>query len=377
MNTLFRGYLIFVVFIVWTLLAVDFAIHDYYTERVSIGQSFWATLVVWLTRGYQWMLITPLVFLISQRYFVKSGQLWRNLLIHFFAGSALSLIHLTIFIFAQRWLLGSAYTAPPSFSADLQKNFVGEIHINLLIYSIIAGFWHLVLFNIRYRDRERETARLAISTAQIEKQLANAQLDALKMQLHPHFLFNALHSVSAHVREPEIVRTMLARIGDFLRMTLDNSGAQEITLKEELDFLRCYLEIEQTRFRDRLSIEIDIDAETWDAQVPNMILQPLIENAVKHGIEPHSRPGFIEIYACRVDEYLHLEIRDNGCGLKVEGNAVANFMNGDGPILGTGLKTTLARLVQMYPGEHDLQYCNAPRGGLIVTLNIPFKVATR
>src|SRR4029079_13460186 len=141
-------------------------------------------------------------------------------------------------------------------------------------------------------------------------------LQALKMQLHPHFLFNTLNSISALLDEDvDAADQMLARLGDLLRMTLENSGAQEVTLQEELEFLRCYLEIEQVRFNDRLTVSMHIEPETLDAKVPNLILQPIVENAIKHGIVSRIAPGRIEIIARRSDDALLLQVKDNGPGL--------------------------------------------------------------
>src|SRR5262249_28489116 len=144
-------------------------------------------------------------------------------------------------------------------------------------------------------------------------QVTEAQLQALKMQLHPHFLFNTLNSISALLDEDvDAADQMLARLGDFLRLTLENSGAQRVTLQEELEFLRCYLEIERVRFEDRLTINMHIDPEALDARVPNLILQPIVENAIRHGIVSRIAPGQIDISAKRLRDTLQLQVRDNG-----------------------------------------------------------------
>src|SRR4029079_2186861 len=178
-------------------------------------------------------------------------------------------------------------------------------------------------------------------------------LQALKMQLHPHFLFNTLNSISALLDEDvDAADQMLARLGDLLRMTLENSGAQEITLQEELEFLRCYLEIEQVRFNDRLTVDMKIEPATLDAQVPNLILQPIVENAIKHGIVSRIAPGRIEISAIRYGGSLKLQVRDNGPGLH-PGEASSGRVKE-----GLGLANTRARLEQRYRHDHRFEMCD-------------------
>src|SRR5262249_29158966 len=160
--------------------------------------------------------------------------------------------------------------------------------------------------------------------------LAQAQLSALKMQVHPHFLFNTLHSISALLHcDVEAADRMVARLGDFLRLTLDHSGDQEVTLEQELEFLRCYLDIELTRFQDRLTVNLDIEPATLEAQTPNLILQPIVENAIRHGIATRIEPGRIEISSARRGGRLRIEVRDDGPGFASNSNG-AGFREGIG-----------------------------------------------
>jgi two-component system, LytTR family, sensor kinase len=187
----------------------------------------------------------------------------------------------------------------------------------------------------------------------------------LKMQLHPHFLFNTLHSISALMREDvETADQMIARLGEFLRMTLRNSGEQETTLEQELKFLECYLEIERLRFQDRLTTRIEAEPETMGARVPNLFLQPIVENAIRHGIARRTNEGVVAISARRASgQRLRVEVRDNGPGLAPT-NGVAN---------GVGLANTRSRLLRLYGDNHDFGMMNAAEGGLVVTLEIPFQ----
>ncbi|MFW6085154.1 MAG: sensor histidine kinase, partial [Gemmatimonadota bacterium] len=194
-------------------------------------------------------------------------------------------------------------------------------------------------------------------------------LSALEMQLHPHFLFNTLHAISTLMhRDVEAADRMLARLSDLLRLTLENAGTQEVLLKEELDFLEQYLEIERTRFGDRLMVDVEVDPATLDARIPNLILQPLVENAVRHGVAPRADPGWIGIRAARHDGELRVTIEDDGPGLP---EADADGLTPAGA--GVGLANCRARLEQLYGDRGRLDLRSSPAGGLLVSLRIPYR----
>ena len=347
----------------WTLFGVFFALQNYvnaiyFGQNPFLGQTF----AVWLICGYAWMFLTPLVVFLSERFFIARDRIGRNLAFHFLFGSAISLLQLSIFIFIRQWLLGNPQR-PFSFSTDFQRLFIGEFHINMLIYWIVVGISHLRLINRRYLERERETARLALETAQLETRLAQARLDALKMQLHPHFLFNTLNSISVLMRDDrEAANRMLVRLSELLRVALKSEGAREVSLKEELEFLYGYLEIEQVRFQDRLQVAFDVENETLDAQVPNLILQPLVENAIRHGIAPRAEAGLIQIRARRENGFVRISVCDNGEGLK-------DAAKKDG---GIGLKNTRERLEKLYGEEQKFEIVSADGGGFEVKIKIPY-----
>jgi LytS/YehU family sensor histidine kinase len=184
--------------------------------------------------------------------------------------------------------------------------------------------------------------------------------------LHPHFLFNTLNTISGLIRtDAAAADVMIDQLGDLLRMTLHTSCTQEVTLKDELDVLQKYLEIEQTRFGDRLRVTMNIQPETLDAQVPNLLLQPLVENAIRHGIAPNARPGWIAIHAERSASQLTIHIRDSGNGLPPERLMALNR--------GVGLENTRARLEHLYPAAYQFAFSNLERG-FCVTVRIPFQV---
>jgi LytS/YehU family sensor histidine kinase len=243
----------------------------------------------------------------------------------------------------------------------------------MMTYWAIIGLSHALDFHRESQDR-------ALTSARLETELAEAQLQALQRQLHPHFLFNTLHTISALMhRDTEAADAMLAKLSDLLRLSLDRVGTQQVALKDELDFLQKYLDIERTRFADRLQVSTDIESDTLDAAVPNLVLQPLVENALRHGIAPLVAGGTVEIIARRLagqlrnDEQqrdvLQLVVRDNGAGLSTD--AIKAFNTG------VGLSNTRSRLQHLYPGRHRFDFHAPPGGGLEVTIEIPFVRAPR
>ncbi len=213
------------------------------------------------------------------------------------------------------------------------------------------------------------SVRLQAQAAQLRAQLAGARLTALQMQLNPHFLFNTLHAISTLVeRDPRGVRRMIARLSELLRYTLDGAAEQVVPLRQELHFIERYLEIMQVRFQGRLIVETEVERAVLDAQVPNLILQPLVENAVKHGVGELSAGGRLELVARRSGELLVLSVRDNGPGL-----SGLRQQPERGP--GVGLRNTRERLEQLY-GEHArLELEPAEGGGTIARIELPFSLA--
>ncbi|MFL6299394.1 MAG: sensor histidine kinase [Terriglobales bacterium] len=234
-------------------------------------------------------------------------------------------------------------------------------------YGTLVAIAHVWMYYERVRDRE-------IRASQLEGQLATTQLAMLKLQLQPHFLFNTLNAISALMHQNVYsAQEMLSRLSDLLRVSLDNVAVQEVPLKSEIEFIRNYLHIEQVRFQDRLSVTMDIDPETLDAMVPNMLLQPLVENSIRHGIARSSGPGTIDIESTRLTGLVRITVRDNGPGLPtpLNGHTNGNGSRNGRTKCGLGLANTRARLQQLYGDAHRLEISNAPGGGVLVTLDIP------
>jgi two-component system, LytTR family, sensor kinase len=358
---------------VWMLIGLSFTLNYYFfaehyvtifREPPTIGQMLVWELPYWLL----WAGLAPVVFLFTRRFPIDRERWFRNSMLHIVACVALTIAHRAIYLIIG-WLLHvAAYqnvtSIPDLYSSDILFN----LPTGFMSYGTIFLISYVIDYYRRHQEEELKISRLKAELAEAKLQVTEAQLQALKMQLHPHFLFNTLNSISALLDEDaEAADQMLARLGDFLRMTLQNSGAQQVTLQEELEFLRCYLEIEHVRFHDRLTVNMQIEPATLEARVPNLILQPIVENAIRHGIVSRIAPGQIEISARLSDGALQLRVKDNGPGLgsAEAGRAIVKE--------GLGLANTRARLSQMYGPAHRFEMGDAPEGGLQVTLTIPFE----
>jgi two-component system, LytTR family, sensor kinase len=352
----------------WMLIGLSFGINDYlfadvhvrfYQEPLPLMSVLAWELAYWPV----WAALSPLVFRLARRFPIEQNKWLRNIFISIVAGLLVTIAHRAIYLFIAWLLYIAADNAIESLSYLFHRLFLFNLPTGFMSYGVILMVSHAINYYKRLRDEELKATQLKAELAEAQLQTTQAQLQALKMQLHPHFLFNTLNSISALLDEDvEKADEMLARLGDFLRLTLENSGAQMIALRDELEFLRHYLEIEQVRYQDRLSVEMHIEPEVLDAQVPNMILQPIIENAIRHGISQRIGNGYIKICATHKADALHLEVQDNGPGIGLSEKAKA----------GVGLGNTIARLKQTYGNAHSFNIRSATAGGTIVTLTIPF-----
>src|SRR5215468_2363575 len=338
------------IFGVWTLLGALSAVRVMVTYAYSGNIVTWRrALVIALADWYVWALLAPAIAWLARRFAIERRSWLRSLLVHLPASLFFSIIKMVIEFRLLQWL-------DP---ASAQRYPVLQFPSTLFTYYAILGAIYALDYYGKYRAHE-------LKASQFQAQLAQAQLQALKMQLHPHFLFNTLHAISSLMRrDVEAAERMITRLSDLLRLTLENVGAQETPLRQELEFLERYLEIEQTRFRDRLQVKMEIEPETLDARAPNLILQPLVENAIRHGIAPRAAAGLVEIRARRSGDKLELQVRDNGVGLPTDHRE---------PIKeGVGLANTRARLEQLYGAAYRFELNNVDGGGLIVSLTIPFR----
>lgn len=356
-----------VAFCCWTALALVFASQSYVYSAASGEGKDWTPVFLWtLADWYLWAALSPFILHLARRYRFECATWRRALLAHLPASVLFSLLHLALQAVVQT-STGWAKIEGASTADAFFYFFTKKIHLDLLTYWAIVGVSHAALYYRRYNEREAEAHRLEARAQGLEAELARSQLQTLQMQLHPHFLFNTLNTISELIhREPRSADRMVARLGDLLRLSLEREAAQEVTLKEELEFLQKYLEIERVRFQDRLTVEIDVAPLLLDARVPSMILQPLVENAVRHGIAMRPDPGRIEIGAQSDGATLSIRVRDDGTGLPEGWRA-------NGIREGVGLSNTRRRLEQLYDGKHRLELRDVEGGGTEVTVEIPYR----
>ncbi|HEY6805398.1 MAG TPA: histidine kinase [Pyrinomonadaceae bacterium] len=357
----------FAIVIGWTLIGLTFTLNYYlfadhyvaiFKQQPTLGE-----MLIWeLPYWFLWAALSPFVFWLTKRYPLERGRFISNFLIHILGCLSLTVVHRIAYLIVG-WLLHVAvYRRLASISSVLSVFVFFNLPTGFMSYGTVLLAGYVIDYYHRHQDEELKISRLKTELAQAQLQVTQAQLQSLKMQLQPHFLFNTLNSISTLLDEDvEAADQMIARLGDFLRLTLANSGAQDVTLQEELEFLRCYLAIEQVRFRDRLTVDMKIDPETLEALVPNLILQPIVENAIRHGVIACIGEGRVEIESSRTNGSLCLMVTDNGPGL--QGNTSKR---------GLGFTLTKERLERRYDSNQQLDLRDVPEGGLQVTLKIPF-----
>jgi len=237
----------------------------------------------------------------------------------------------------------------------------GSLNTSLITYWTIVLIAHAVQY---YEDGQKK----ALRSAELATQLSDARLNVLKAQLHPHFLFNTMHAISAFLyEEPEKAETMLAELAELLRLALESTSDQIVPLSQELDFVDRYLSIQKTRLGDRLTVDVDIEPELATAGVPSMLLQPLVENAVEHGIAKRLGPGHLRLrIQCRSGN-LWMEVSDDGPGLPEPKLRPSEWR--------VGLRNTSERLIQLYGDDHSFELSNSPEGGLLARVVIPYTTA--
>src|ERR1041385_158920 len=342
------------IFAAWTLIVVTFSVQAYVFAVVrGRPDNFRHEFLVASSDWYIWVALTPLVLFFCRRFRITSDNWLSAVPLHLAFGIAISFLQLAIQV-RLNYILNPGYKLSYWRVVYFFATFKG--HINLLTYWVIVALNHGFYYYEQSRARELAWSRM-------EADLANAQLQVLNMQLHPHFLFNTLNSISTLISEdPQIARQMVLKLSELLRASLSKIDQPAVSLQQELELLDCYISIEQTRFKDRLAVEQEIDSSTLACEVPTMILQPLLENAVRHGIAKHKQADCISIVSQRSNGRLLLEVR-NRIG------SVEN--NGSPPARGIGLSNTRARLEQLYNGQHSFEIANREGGGVVVKLSLP------
>jgi two-component system, LytTR family, sensor kinase len=345
--------------LIWCIPGVITGTQKFVFAQADGGGLSFAIALVWHLLPWQvYALATPTVMALGRRYRLERGARARGLAVHLGANAVAGALH----VFA--WLgCGIAMGVPllegeGTLGAKMSLYFLRFAHLELLAYGGILAVAHAVESQRRYREA-------AVARAQLEAELVRAQLDALKMQLHPHFLFNTLNAIMVLIRKQDLTRAtrVLSGMSELLRYALENIDAQQVPLRQELEFIERYLEIEQIRFSDRLQVRRSIEPGVLDALVPNLILQPLVENALKHGIESRAGGGVLELSARRRGDRVRLEVRDDGVGLGGRGARGA----------GLGLRNVTARLEGLYGRDQSL-IVEPASPGVRVVLELPLRV---
>jgi two-component system, LytTR family, sensor kinase len=354
-------------FLVWTVLGL-FMFSQGLVQKVVTNDPtpWWHHLTSWMVGVWLWFLVTPGVLWLGRRFPLEREHWVRRTAIHLALSVAVSMVQLVV----EAAILHSLRLFPalmPTFAATLAFLLIVGFHQGILTYWMLLGIQYAYGWYRRYEERKQEAMRLELRSSQLESQLAQAHLSALKMQLQPHFLFNTLNAIMVLVRQQKgrEAEEMLGRLSDLLRCVLDDVEAQEIPLRRELEYLQLYLGIEQVRFQDRLRVEIAAGPEVLDAAVPQMVLQPIVENAIRHGIGRSSSAGRLRISACHVNGMLEMKVQDDGPGLALDSQSQTR---------GIGLANTRARLKQLYGDAAGLSIENEEQGGVAATVVLPCRL---
>jgi two-component system LytT family sensor kinase len=350
-----------VLFLVWTLLGA-LAYAHYSLVSGNWGKAVLPELLGWLTCYYPWLVVTPIVFVSESRFPLSRSPLTKHIAILAAAGLVLAYVAFQLAVIFNV-AIEYVFREPISVSMPFWKVPAREFALQYAIYAFTVGAACLIRNAIALREKERLAAQLALEKSQLESSLRQAELETLRMRLNPHFLFNSLQNISTLSREdPQTASQMLTRLGDLLRAALRRECQSESTLKTELELTQAYVSIEKMRFSDRLSVLLDIAPETDTALVPSFILQPLVENAIKHGLRNEQKNGVIWIRSTSDQHELILIVSDNGTGISPEELQK-----------GVGLDSTCERLKRLYAERHTVSIRRLPEGGTEVRIAIPLR----
>jgi signal transduction histidine kinase len=343
---------------IWSIPALILATSMYAVASIrgdglSLGEA-----LLWRWPEWQvWALATPLIVALGRRWPITRAP-WQSVPIHLVANAAIASLDIVVYWACGR-LLGQEPFATMPLTELLPWMLLKTAFFEMLVYWMVIVADHGLAYQRRYRES-------TLRQTQLEARLVEAQLDALKMQLHPHFLFNTMNAITVLMRKGESAAAirMLGGLCELLRRSLTSLRVELVSLHEELDFIERFLEIETTRFPDRLRVAFEIAPEARRARVPNLILQPIVENAIEHGIAPRVVGGCITIAARVVEQRLRIEIRDDGVGLGAEPRVAGH---------GVGLSHVRKRLAQLYPDNHRFTLEPGELGGAVAILEIPFE----
>lgn len=370
-----RGWVLWAVsFGVWGFVALvgSWTIYQLY-RTTDMPMPFRTIMGLEMSQILMYVPLTPYAYRFAVRYPIRSDNWKQRVPLYLGTGLMFSITHVALRAITPFAIYESKYHDWSSAIWNAHTHVFGiqwvavrRLFLNNVVDDITGTFAPIVLvahaisYYRKFQERE-------FRANELEGQLAKAHLQSLKSQLQPHFLFNTMHSVSAlMLTDVPAADRMITRLADLLRMNLEFAGTQITSLNKELEFVNCYLEIERVRFEDRLKVVFDIAPETLDAQVPLLLLQPLVDNAVKHGISRMTKGGEIRISSSLQHRDLHLEVKDNGPGIRQSG-----IERG----CGLGLRLTRERIETLYGEDQSVEVACPPEGGVSVLVTIPFRVA--
>jgi len=338
-------------FVAWTLVAVATTELQYAAQPETGAGTFGRLLRMSLASCWLWALYTPAILALSRRVRIDRSSWPRTVPMHLAAAAIATFLDVAI----MRAIAPYLNAGGPTLRTPLHVMFLRVLFLYSLCYFVIVALAHVRYYASLSYERDLRAATL-------ETQLAEARLTALQGQLRPHFLFNTLNMIAEQVyTDPAGADAMLTRLGVLLRSSFTEADRERVPLRRELELLESYVEIMRARFRGRLTFELNVEPATLDALVPRFVLQPLVENAIKHGVEPREEGGRVTVTARRHGESLDLEVRDNGDGLA---GAIRE---------GTGVRNTRERLHHLYgAGRQQFALTPAPGGGTIASVVIPF-----
>jgi hypothetical protein len=344
---------------IWTVVGIAGSVHCYFSyaalgEPLSWPRAFALGMSLW----YAWGVLSVVIFQWTRLWPLDANTWLQRLPVHLCAGIIFALAKLIM----DYPIIKFIYCLHPErcdFPTFFRMAFIGYFFRYLVISWLLMGVAHALWYFQKYRERESRAKRL-------ETRLTQARLQMLHMQLHPHFLMNALNTI-ASLMHSDVDRAdeALCKLADLLRFLLERAGIQEVSVREELEFIESYLEIERLRFGARVGVRIQVDHHLWQARVPHLLLQPLVENALRHGINGRADPGHIDIRVCQRGDRLRLEVLDDGPGLSWDRSPTTHG--------GVGLSNTRARLQELYPNSHHFAIYNRPSGGTVAAVELPLR----
>jgi two-component system LytT family sensor kinase len=342
---------------IWALIGLALSVEVYFNLRVSnMEVSFGDVALAQYIRALFWALLAPLVLWLRVRVPLRSGRWVGGIAFH----AGVSLLVMLGYYLGRTTVLLLMDGSLEGFWAMARSNFYGRNLIDAAYYWVVLGAGYSLEYYRRFKNEEVKAARL-------ESRLVEAELKALKQQLQPHFLFNTMNTISVLVREgrSDDAVTLLARLSSLLRLSLELGHAPEVTLRQELEFIDRYVGIQKVRFVDRLTVTTDFDGSVLDAKMPNLLLQPLVENAILHGIAPLTRPGTVTLTGRMVDGCVRVEVRDDGCGF----STVERPLGRSG---GIGLASTRERIAKRFGSSGEFLVESEPGRGTRICIVFPY-----